>query len=257
MLLKEIIDIIESVAPLSQQEEWDNSGLQIGHKDADITSVLCCTDVTEAVIDEAIARHCDLVISHHPLLFHGLKTIQGSTFQERVAEKAIRASIAVYSSHTSMDTWLHGVSGRMAEKLGINDYSILAPTQGENVGLGVIGTLPTPLSIEDFLSLVKRTFAVPAIRYTLGPASLISKVAMCGGSGAEFMEQAIQQGADAFISADYRHHEFLQGEGRIMLLDIGHFESEQYTKEIFAELLVGNGLSVVLAESDKSPVKAF
>lgn len=256
MLLKDIIDIIESVAPLSQQEAWDNSGLQIGHNDADITSVLCCTDVTEAVMDEAIAKGCQLVLTHHPLLFHGLKTIQGRTFQERVAEKAIRHGVAVYSAHTSMDVWLHGVSGRMAEKIGIRDYRILSPT-GEHIGLGVIGNLPEPLSVEALLQRVKDAFHVGAIRYTRPTKQMVSRIALGGGACGEFMEEAAQQGADVFISAEFKHHELLQAEGRIMLMDIGHFESEQFTKELFAELLANQPLQVHFADADQSPTLVY
>ena len=256
MILKDIIDIIESVAPLSGQESWDNSGLQIGHKEADIASVLCCTDVTEAIIDEAIAKGCNLVLSHHPLLFHGLKTIQGLTFQERVVEKALRAAICVYSSHTAMDVYLHGVSGRMAEKIGITDYRILVPT-GEDIGLGVIGDLQTPVSIDRFLALVKEAFHVPAIRYTRPAGDTIRRVALGGGACGEYFEEALAQGADAFVSAEFKHHELLAADGRIMLLDIGHFESEQYTKELFRELLADAPVNVLFAEADKSPINVY
>jgi len=257
LVLEKIIDIIESVAPLSHQEEWDNSGLQIGHKDADIASVLCCTDVTEAVIDEAVNRNCQLVISHHPLLFHAIKTIQGCSFQERVVESAIRNGIAIYSSHTAMDVWIHGVSGRMAEKLGISDYSILSPTISAEVGLGVIGELEKPVPIEQFLAQVKEIFHVPAIRYTRSVTASIKRVALAGGACAELVDTAVDAGADAFISADFRHHEFLQADGRIMVLDIGHFESEQYTKEIFRDLLRELPVDIYLSEADRSPVHAF
>lgn len=256
MTLKNIIDIIESAAPLSGQEQWDNSGLQIGHLDADITSVLCCTDVTDAVVDEAIRKDCQLVLSHHPLLFHGLKTIQGATLQERVVEKALCHGIAIYSSHTAMDVVLHGVSGRMAQKIGITRYRILSPT-GDGIGLGVIGELDSPVSIEDFLHLVKTAFRVPAIRYTRGKSDMIQCVALGGGACGEYWEEAARQGADAFVSAEFKHHEMLQAEGRLMLLDIGHFESEQYTKEIFGELLQNAPVQVIMAETDVSPIHVY
>lgn len=256
MLLKDIIDIIESVAPLSGQESWDNSGLQIGRKEADVASVLCCTDVTEAVMDEAIAKGCDLVLSHHPLLFHGLKTIQGATFQERVVEKALCHGVSVYSSHTAMDVWVHGVSGRMAEKIGIHDYEVLVST-GDGIGLGVIGELESPVSAEAFLETVKKAFRVPVIRYTAGKGGLIKRVALGGGACGEYFEEAICKGADAFVSAEVKHHEWLQATGRILLLDIGHFESEQYTKELFRELLADKPVNVLFAESDVSPVQVY
>ncbi len=258
MLLCEVINIIESVAPLSIQEGWDNSGLQVGVKEAEVASVLLCTDITEAILDEAIQKSCQLIISHHPLLFHGLKTIQGATPTERCVMRAIQHGIVIYSSHTAMDCYLHGVSGRMAEKLGIRDYTILAPT-GEGVGLGVIGRLPQAVAFTDLLARVKTAFVAPVIRYTQPAKETVETVALCGGAGSEFAETAIQAGADVYISADFKYHEFQQAAGRIAIMDIGHFESEQYTKEIFQELLLQAApqLQVILAEADCSPIYAF
>ena len=252
MLLKNITDIIESVAPLSSQAEWDNSGLQVGRGDAEIACALLCTDVTEAVIDEAIAKGCQLVLTHHPLLFDPLSTIQGRTFQERVVEKAIRAGISIYSSHTPMDRWLQGISGRMAEKLGISEYAFLTDEQ-----YGVVGNLPEPLSPEALLEKVKKQFHASAIRYTKPTKDVIRRVAFGGGACSEFIEEAIAHGADAFITADFKHHQFLQADGRIMVLDIGHFESEQFVKELYRELLQGTPVQLIDAEADKSPVLAY
>ncbi len=258
MLLCEVINIIESVAPLSIQEGWDNSGLQVGVKEAEVASVLLCTDITEAILDEAIQKNCQLIISHHPLLFRGLKTILGATPTERCVMRAIQHGIAIYSSHTAMDCYLHGVSGRMAEKLGIRDYTILAPT-GEGVGLGVIGKLPQAVAFTDLLAQVKTAFGAPVIRYTQPAKEIVETVALCGGAGSEFAETALQAGADVYISADFKYHEFQQAAGRIAIMDIGHFESEQYTKEIFQELLLQAApqLSVILADNDKSPIYAY
>lgn len=255
MLAGEIIDIIEKVAPLSRQQSWDNSGLQIGQRDVEITSALLCTDITEAVLEEAVSRGCGMVISHHPLLFHGLKHLCGLTPQERCTKYAIKHDLVIYSSHTSMDTYLKGVSGRMALKLGINDYEILSST-GEDVGLGVVGNLKEPLEPMAFLERLKQVFAAPVVKYTKSDHRLIKRVAMCGGAGSEFLEQAVSAGADAYISADFKYHEFQMADGRIMIADIGHFESEQYTKEIFSELL-SDHITCCMAESDKSPVLIY
>lgn len=207
-------------------------------------------------MDEAILKGCDLVLSHHPLLFHPLRTIRGTTFQERVVEKAIRHSVAIYSSHTSLDTWLHGVSGRMAEKLGIMDYRILVPTQSATVGLGVVGDLPVALPTEVFLARVKHAFGVSAVRYTPWEGE-VRRVAFGGGACGSYLEEAIAAGADAFVSAEFHHHELLQGAGRILLADIGHYESEQYSKELFAELLSESGVAVHLSATECSPIRAF
>ncbi len=259
MILRELINIIESVAPLSIQEEWDNSGLQIGNWEIEVSSVLLCTDISEPIVEEAIEKGCQLIISHHPLLFRGLKTIQGKTATERCVVKAIENHIAIYSSHTAMDCYLHGVSGRMAEKLGITNYAILSPASAE-AGLGVIGNLPHPLSLEQLLENVKTTFHTPVVRYTNAHSSqLITRIALCGGAGSEFVGEAIVQGADVFISADFKYHEFQQAEGRIVVMDIGHFESEQFTKEIFQELIQQSApeITTILAENDKSPIRIY
>lgn len=196
-----------------------------------------------------------MIISHHPLLFHGLKQISGETMPERCAIEAIRHGIAIYSAHTSMDNYLHGVSGKMAEKLGISDYSILV---GEgNIGLGVIGNLPKAVSFDALLKQVKEIFRAPVVKFVLSPKKEVKRIALCGGAGAEFMENAIEQQADVYISADFKYHEFLQSDGRIGIMDIGHFESEQYTKEIFQNLLANAGIKAILAEKDCSPIQAY
>lgn len=280
MLLQHVIDIIESVAPLSYQEEWDNSGLQVGNPSANVEAALLTIDVTESVVDEAVSRGCQLIISHHPLLFRGIKSVCGRTPQERIVEKAIRHNIAIYSSHTAMDSYLHGVSGRMAEKLGVANYRILV---GEEHGLGVIGEWQG--TFEELLARVKEAFQAPVLKYipmtavrsnsgsdnitmtavqpnsgsvaqpNSGSGSML-KVALCGGAAAEFIDEAIEQGADVYISADMKYHEMQAAEGRIALIDMDHWHSEQYTREIFAELLEGK-VKTYIAESDRSPVRVY
>ncbi len=258
MLLQHIIDIIESVAPLRWQEEWDNSGLQVGNRNAEIQKVLLATDITESVVSEAVNLHCDFIISHHPLLFHGLKQVCGQTPQARCVEIAIRHNIAIYSSHTAMDSWLKGVSGRMAEKIGITNYRILEPV-GENEeqhGLGVIGQLQKPMSLEALLAHIKAAFDAPVLRYVPGPTNTIRTVALCGGAGAEFAQAAINQGADAFITADVKYHDFLDVNGSIALIDMDHWVSEHFTRDIFKELL-SNHVQTLISQEDKSPVRIY
>ena len=256
MSAEEVIALIESVAPLSQQESWDNSGLQIGQRNTEVSSALLCTDVNDAVVDEAIEKGCQMIVSHHPLLFHGLKHICGDSLSERCAVKAIKNGIVIYSAHTSMDKYQFGVSGKMAEKLGIAEFSILSPAEGE-VGLGVIGNLPEPLSLQQFLALLKKQFRSQAIRYVPSVSERkISRVALCGGAGSEFLEDAVSQGADAFVSADFKYHEFLAADGRINVFDIGHFESEQFTKDIFRSLLDGV-VNCIDSENDIPVIQAY
>ena len=253
MILQDIINIIESVAPLSYQATWDNSGLQVGDRNADIHAALLTVDVTESVVDEAIEKHCDLIISHHPLIFRGLKQITGSTTQERCIEKAIRHNIAIYSSHTSMDVYLHGVSGKIADKLDIINYHILCPTTDDNVGLGVIGELKTPMKSDDFIHFVQNIFDC-SLRYIKPCDENITTVAICGGAGAEFITQAIAQGADIYITADMKYHEMQAAYGQIGVIDLDHWTSEHFTREIFDELLKQH-ITTHIAETDTTPVK--
>ncbi len=254
MILQDIINIIESVAPLSYQETWDNSGLQVGDRNAEVHAALLTVDVTESVVDEAIDKHCDLIISHHPLLFHGIKQITGNTPQERCIAKAIRHNIAIYSSHTSMDVYLHGVSGTIADKLGISNYRILSPTHiDNNVGLGVIGQLETPMKPEDFLHLVQQTFGC-SLRYVETCKTQIQTIAICGGSGAEFVGIAIEQGADMYITADMKYHEMQSAYGQIGVIDLDHWTSEHFTREIFEQLLASH-ITTHIAKSDVTPIK--
>lgn len=253
MLLRSIIDSIESVAPLSYQEDWDNSGMQVGDTGADIKAVLLTTDVTESVVDEAVMLGCQLIISHHPLLFHGLRQLCGQSAQARCVEKAIRSGVAVYSSHTAMDSYLHGVSGRIARRLGVKNCRILSPA-GEGYGPGVIGELDEAMDYEAFLRLVKERMDASWVRYTACPKDEIRRVAVCGGSGAEFIGEAVAQGADVYLTADCKYHEFQDAAGRIGLVDIDHWVSEHYTREIFAELLTEAGVKWYISQQDQTPI---
>ena len=253
MILQDIINIIESVAPLSYQEPWDNSGLQVGDRNAEVHAALLTIDVTESVVDEAINKRCDLIISHHPLLFHGLKHLTGETPQERCVEKAIRHNIAIYSSHTTMDAYIHGVSGKIADKLGINHYQILCPTTEQNIGLGVIGTLNNPMNSDDFIRFVQDVFDC-SLRYIEPPTKQINTVAICGGAGAELIKQAINQKADIFITADMKYHEMQTALGKIGVIDLDHWTSEHFTREIFAELL-SKHITTYISDNDITPIK--
>lgn len=254
MLLKDIIDIIESVAPRRQQEVWDNSGLQIGDGSRDIHSVLLTVDVSEAVVAEAIKEGCDMILSHHPLLFHGLKHITGSTPQERCVAEAIRHGISIYSSHTSMDKALRGVSGRMGEQLGLQEMCILVPSpEDARVGLGVIGNLPNPMLWSAWLKHVQLVFGAAYVRYTEPVRPTIQRVALCGGAGAEFIPEAIATGADTYLSADMKYHDMQAAAGQIMAVDIDHWVSEHFTRDIFAELLQGK-VEVKMSQADASPI---
>ena len=231
--------------------------MQVGNTATDITAALLTTDITESVVSEAISMGCNLIISHHPLLFHGLKHICGLTPQERCVALAIRHGIAIYSSHTAMDSVLHGVSGRMADILGIADYRILVPAQpGADHGLGVIGSLHEPIPYTDFLHRVKDRFGATYVRYTEPATDPVQRIALCGGAGAEFAEEAIRQGADVYLTADCKYHELQAAAGRIGLVDIDHWTSEHFTRNIFQDLLQGK-VKTYISQADRTPVQVL
>jgi len=244
MKVKEITVVIEQYAPLRLQEEWDNAGIQVGNPDAEVTGALLCTDATEAVVREAIARGYNLVLSHHPLIFHGLKKIMGRTPVERTVALAIKHDITVYCAHTNMDSTWQGVSFRMADKLGMTDVQLLDAHPVEayrdgvpaSAGCGVIGNI-TPAPVLDVLQQVKQAFEVGAVRYSGDTSRTVTRVALCGGAGGFLIGKAIEQGADLYVTADMRYHDFLENNTRLVVADIGHYESEHYTKEIFLELI--------------------
>ena len=361
MKIREIIACVESVAPLGYQESYDNAGLIFGDSETDISSALITLDVTEAVIDEAIAYKCKLIIAHHPILFKGLKRINGNTFVERCVIKAIKNDIAIYASHTNMDSITNGVNSKICEKIGLKNTRILAPAKdlllklvtfipenhidkvrdavfaagagqignydkcsynvngsgtfrggadsnpyigakGEfhfeketrfetilpkylknkvvsallnahpyeevaydlyplenelsNVGAGMIGELAEAENEKDFLCRLSKIFGCEVIRHTCLLDKPIRKVAVCGGAGSFLLSRAIAAGADLFISGDFKYHEFFDTEKKIVIADIGHYESEQFTTEVFHEILIKKfpNFALRLSETKTNPV---
>lgn len=240
----DIIEIINRFAPLSYQESWDNSGVQVGDVNDECTGVLLCVDPTEGRVAEAIAHGCNLIVSHHPLLFRGLKQIVGETQVQRTVIAAIRGGVTIYSAHTSLDSTVGGISARMALMLGVVVDKVLSPTVDENVGLGVVGHFEQAVTAAELVDKVKRAFGSPVCRCT-GAAcdkggaesAYITKVAMCGGAGGEFIPLAVAAGAQAYITSDTRYHDFVDYQKDIFLIDIGHFESERCAKDIFYEVI--------------------
>ena len=255
MLLRAIINSIESVAPRSAQEAWDNSGMQVGDTGRDVASVLLTTDITEDVVSEAIEYGCQLIISHHPLLFHGLKQVCGQTPQARVVEMAIKHDIAIYSAHTNLDSVVGGINTSLAERLGVTGYRLLVTGENKQTGLGVIGTLPEAMPYEAFIALVRERLECTYVRYTRPAKEMVQTVALCGGSGAEFIETAIEQGADVYLTADCKYHEFQDADCRIGLVDIDHWYSERHAREIFRDIIEPLGVKCIISERDKSPIQ--
>lgn len=358
--IRDIIQAIEEQAPLNLQESYDNAGMQVGDCDAEATSALLCLDVTEDILDEAIARGSNLVISHHPLIFRGLKRIVGATSVERIVAKAIKNDIAIYAAHTNMDSAVNGVSVHAAKKIGLTNMRVLAPQSGKllkivtfvpvaqadavkcamweagagqignydccsytmsgngtfrateganpfvgkigehhtepeerievivpvwrkgavlkamiaahpyeepafdiialentsNTGLGVVGDIE-PEDALHLLARVKKIFDVGAISYSgLNKPMQINRVAFCGGSAVEFVGDAIAAGAQIMITGDVKYHDFTTYNDRIIIANIGHYESEHFTKEIFYDIIQKKipNFATYYAEKEKNPI---
>lgn len=363
MTIAEVTSALEAFAPLALQEDYDNCGLQVGNRSTECKGALLCVDVTPAVVEEAIGRGCNLIISHHPLIFKGLKRLTGNSQVEQCVMKAIKHDIAIYSCHTAIDNATNGVSWEMAKRLNVTtDVKTLEPQQGKllklsvmvpkahceavknaifeagagtignydccsfsaqgegsfraldganpfvgtqgeihyepenridvvmprwlkgkveqaliashpyeepayefialengikNIGSGVIGNLSTPLKLSQLISQVKKAFSSPIVRCNTSDVEQdVSCVAMCGGSGASFIRAAISQGAGAFITSDVKYHDFVDYKNDIIIIDIGHFESEQCTKNIFYRVIQEKFPNFALCYSDieKNPI---
>ena len=264
MKVKDILGALEEFAPLALQDGYDNAGLQIGlAEDAEATGALLCLDVTEDVVDEAVRRHCNLIVSHHPLLFRPVKSITGHDYVGRTLIRAIQQGITVYAAHTNLDSAYGGVNFKMAEKLGLQNVEWLSPKGGYEcggkavtAGEGVIATLPAPLSPKDFMERVKEAFHLKSIRVNAADKKEIRRVALCGGSGAFLIPHAVEQGADAFITGEIGYHRFFGHEGDMLLVEIGHYESEQYTLEILDDIIrkADAALPVYSAETNTNPI---
>ncbi|GAB3018128.1 Nif3-like dinuclear metal center hexameric protein [Spirosoma pulveris] len=362
--IRQLAAYIEALAPLAYQESYDNVGLLVGDPATDITGVLVSLDVTEAVIDEAIAKGCNVIVAHHPVVFKGLKKLNGKTYVERTVIKAIRNDIAIYAAHTNLDNVAGGVNYKIAEKLKLTNVQILAPktqvltklvtfvpiadtqrvldalyvagagqigeykncsfrvtgtgtfqpseranpvigeigayreepenrieviipthqqdqlltalrqahrydevayyltaldNQHQEVGSGAVGDLAEPLAGTAWLSYLKEHMGLNLIRYTALPDRPIRRIAVCGGVGSFLLPDAIRAGADVFVTADYKYHEFFDAEGRITICDIGHYESEVYTKDLICGHLAKKftTFAVILSETDTNPVRYF
>lgn len=239
MKVGDVVAAIEAVAPPSLQEGWDNTGLLVGQPQSECRGVMLCVDVTPEIVDEAVAAGCDMIVSHHPLIFKGLKRLNGGNRVELSVIKAIEKGVAVYCCHTSIDNAPSvGVSFAMARRLGVVGPQVLSAKNGDKeAGLGVIGRLDSPLDPLALVERVKAAFGSPVARCSKPPRKDLLTVAMCGGSGSEFLADAIAAGADAYITSDTRYHDFVDYGDKIFIVDIGHFESEECTKEIFYQII--------------------
>lgn len=230
--VQDIIAPIEAVAPKELQESYDNVGLQCGDMQQEVSRVLTCIDITEAVIDEAIAQGCQMVVSHHPLIFRGVKNlVPERSYIHRTLIKAIKNDIALYCAHTNLDNAVGGVNYKMAEVLGMTEVQQMP--EG-----GVIGTLTEILSPIDFVKAVKEKFQAERVCSNIGEYTNkeIKRVALCGGSGAEFMADAEALKADAFLTGEIKYHDYFD-HPTLLLVEAGHYETEQYTKELLRDII--------------------
>jgi dinuclear metal center YbgI/SA1388 family protein len=256
--IKEVLSALEEFAPLPLQESWDNAGLQIGLTEAEVSGALLCLDVTEAIIDEAVRRGCNLVVSHHPLLFRGLKQISDLTDVQRTVMKAIGQHVGVVSMHTNMDNARGGVNFKIAEKLGLTDVAFMSPRSVGNVecGSGVIGTLAEPMVSCDFVLKVKKAFNVECAMTNELLRRKVSRVAICGGAGDFLLDEAVAAGADAFITGEMHYHQYFGYEQRLQICVIGHYQSEQFTTEVLRDIIQEKcpGVRAEIAETCTNPI---
>jgi len=362
--LKEIARTLESLAPLSFQESYDNSGLQVGDLEMEVSGILITLDVTEQVLQEAEDLGFNLVVSHHPVIFDGLKSLTGRNASQRIVKQAIQKDIAIYSGHTNFDAIVGGVNSVMAHRLGLVRQKILDPMSGqlkklvvfvprehleavrlalfeagaghigaydrcsfnlegkgtfrglegtdpyvgepgqiqeepevrvetivpahltgkvvkamvvahpyeevaydlyplenqyEQGGMGMVGELEDPMDEERFMNFVKERFGVSVIRHSALSGKPVKRVALCGGAGSFLLGKARASGADVFVTGDFKYHQFFDADGKIVVMDIGHFESEQFTRELFYDLLMKKfpKFAVRLSEIETNPIKYF
>lgn len=243
MKINELTDVIESFAPLSLQESYDNSGLIVGRPDDEVHSALLAVDVTEEVLDEAEREGCDIIITHHPIIFHPLKRFNSSNYVERCVERAIRSGIALYACHTNLDSTPNGMSWQVGSMIGLEMMTVLQPRSNDSsAGFGVVGTLPRAESAMVLLSRIKHIFDVGAVRYSdlTDKAALVRRVAICTGAGGSLIDDALAANADLYVTADLRYNDFMRGDKRMILADIGHFESEFCAIRILFDIISKN-----------------
>ena len=362
MIVQEVTRILEALAPLNHAEDFDNVGLLLGDPEMEVSGILVTLDTLETVVDEAIAKKCNLIVSFHPIIFNGLKRLNGKNYVERVAIKAIRNNIAVYSMHTALDNSFDGVNAKICEVLGLENRKILIPKKGmikklttyvplkdaeavktalfeagaghignyshcsfsvsgvgsfkgeegshptlgekgkvheeeeiqlqitysrelekqvlkalftahpyeeiayevvsldnayQRIGMGMIGELPSAVDEKTFLEQVKEQMNCGGIRHSAYLGKKVQKVAVLGGSGAFAIDAALASGADVLVTADIKYHQFFKAEGKILIADIGHYETEQFTKNLLAEYLTKKipNFAIRLSEMNTNPIK--
>ena len=253
MKISEITSVIERFAPLGWQESYDNAGLIVGRPDDEVHKALLAVDVTEEVLDEAEAEGCDIVLTHHPIVFHALKRFNSADPVQRCVERAIRSRIALYACHTNLDSAPGGMSWRLAEMLGVGELEVLQPSEaGVGVGFGVVGELPEAVDTVEFMRFIQQRLGVKAIRHSDTATSAVRRVAVCTGAGASLIGDARRAGADIYITADLKYNDFMAPDKALTVADIGHFESEYCAIELLFDILSKNLCTFAVRKSERS-----
>lgn len=264
----QVVDALEHYAPLPLQEGYDNAGLQVGLTEAvEVSGALLCLDVTEAVVDEAIRKGCNLIVSHHPLIFRKLARISDENYVQRTVRKAIKNDITIVSMHTNMDAAKGGVNFKIAEKLGLRNLRFFGGEKeidGVKGGEGVIGEITDEtdtlhadgIAADDLVLMLRERFQAECVQCNQLLRRPIRKVALCGGAGSFLLDAAIAAGADAFITGEMHYHEFFGHEQKIQICVIGHYQSEQFTSEIFRSIITEKcpGVKCKISEINTNPI---
>ena len=242
MKIKDVIHALERFAPLPLQEDYDNAGLQVGLTEAEVSGALLCLDVTEQVINEAEEKGCNMIVSHHPLIFRKLACISDCNDVQRCVFKAIQRGITIVSMHTNLDSAEGGVNYMIARQLDITHSSITQignqqDAEGVKGSNCIIGELSEPISAKDYIYKIKNIFNAGCVMTNELLTRPIKKIAICGGAGSFMLHEAIKAGADAFLTGEMHYHDYFGHEDEIQITVIGHYESEQYTKELLAEII--------------------
>ena len=260
MQIQDFIDTIEEWSPPSQAEDFDNVGLLVGDAALSLKGVLITLDTTEEIVKEAIEKKCNLIVSFHPIIFAGIKKLTTNSYIEKVVIKAIENKISIYSIHTSLDNHKKGVNYKISEKLGLINSRILIPNKGNSsIGMGRIGELKTPKEEIEFLEFIKVQMKTNSIRHSQLLNKRVKKVAVLGGSGSFAIKDCIERKADVYITADLKYHNFFEANKKIVLIDIGHYESEQFTKNLIHDYLRKKfpSFAIILASTNTNPVNYF
>ena len=264
----QVVDALEHYAPLPLQEGYDNAGLQVGLTEAvEVSGALLCLDVTETVVDEAIRKGCNLIVSHHPLIFRKLARISDENYVQRTVRKAIKNDITIVSMHTNMDAAKGGVNFKIAEKLGLRNLRFFGGEKeidGVKGGEGVIGEITDEtdtlhadgIAADDLVLMLRERFQAECVQCNQLLRRPIRKVALCGGAGSFLLDAAIAAGADAFITGEMHYHEFFGHEQEIQICVIGHYQSEQFTSEIFRSIITEKcpGVKCEISEVNTNPI---